>query len=364
MRTPSRGSGKGDPEITALVLGVGGNVSQGVLKALALSDLRVRVVAACVSPNSAGLYGADAAVISPFADDPAFPDWLFEICDREGVGVVLSGVEPVLEAVSPLAERLVEQAGATAIVSPPAALEVGADKLLTARWLEEGGFPFARAAAADDAAAVEDLVASCGFPLLAKPRRGKGSQGITTVNSEADLECALTESDYMLQELVGDPNAEFTAACLVDTDGRVRGSIAMRRELVSGTTSVAEAGEFPEVRATAERIATALRPVGPLNVQLRMRGSEAVCFELNVRFSGTAGIRAQFGFNDVEAAIRHLALGEPAADLPVIREGIALRYWSELYPDPKVVRSLIEQGQAGPQPDGRGFLERYRDFPQ
>src|SRR3954468_10378337 len=180
MRTPSQGAGTQAPEITVLVLGVGGNVSQGILKALALSDLRARVVAACVSENSAGLYGADAAFISPLADDPSFPDWLFGICEREEVGAVLSGVEPVLDAIAPLAGRLKEQTGATAIVSPPAALEIGADKLRTAQWLEANGFPYPRSAAADDAAGVEELVASCGFPVLAKPRRGKGSVGIVT----------------------------------------------------------------------------------------------------------------------------------------------------------------------------------------
>jgi hypothetical protein len=44
-----------------LVLGVGGNVSQGILKALALCTLPVRVIGACISPLSLGLYTADRA---------------------------------------------------------------------------------------------------------------------------------------------------------------------------------------------------------------------------------------------------------------------------------------------------------------
>ncbi|NOG51580.1 MAG: hypothetical protein HND48_20760 [Chloroflexi bacterium] len=45
-----------DSPLTVLVLGVGGNVSQGILKALALSTLPVRVIGACVGP------GVDGAV--------------------------------------------------------------------------------------------------------------------------------------------------------------------------------------------------------------------------------------------------------------------------------------------------------------
>ena len=62
-----------DP-VNVLVLGVGGNVSQGILKALALSTVPCRVVGACVDPLSAGLYTADRAYVAPMADDPRFVD--------------------------------------------------------------------------------------------------------------------------------------------------------------------------------------------------------------------------------------------------------------------------------------------------
>jgi len=64
---------------------------------------------------------------------------------------------------------------------------------------------------------------------------------------------------------------------------------------------------------------------------MRLHGGRAVCFEINVRFSGTTPVRARFGFNDVEAALRHYVLAEAAVDLPLITNGIALRYWNEAY---------------------------------
>ena len=51
-------------DLTVLVLGVGGNVSQGILKALAISNLKCRVVGACISPLAAGLYTVDRAYVS------------------------------------------------------------------------------------------------------------------------------------------------------------------------------------------------------------------------------------------------------------------------------------------------------------
>src|SRR2546421_3742727 len=139
-------------DTTVLVLGVGGQVSQGIVKALRHGELPVRVIGACVSPLSAGLYVCDEGLVSPYADDPAFLDWVTETCASEGVEAVLSGVEPVLDALAPYAGALRERTGATVVVAPPEVLAIGRDKLTTARWLEQRGLPFAPSADAADPA--------------------------------------------------------------------------------------------------------------------------------------------------------------------------------------------------------------------
>jgi carbamoyl-phosphate synthase large subunit len=323
-----------------LVLGVGGNVSQGILKALALSGLACRVVGACVNSRAFGLYTTDKAYISPAAADPAFMDWLLRICREEGIHAILSGVEPVLKVLSREVARIQAETGAIALVSSPECLAVGDDKLATCRWLEAHGLAFPAYADSEDATAVQALVNSCGYPLLAKPRQGKGAEGVLEIRGEADLRFASGRPGYVIQEYLGSAEEEYTAACLSDRDAKVRGCIVLRRELMGGTTSRAEAGGYPLMRSEAIRIAEALRPVGPCNVQMRLHRGRAVCFEINVRFSGTTPIRARLGFNDVEAALRHYILGEPAADLPVITEGICVRYWNEAYPDLRAVAKL------------------------
>lgn len=340
------------PPLTALVLGVGGNVSQGIVKALTEGDLRYRVVGACTSHLSAGLYLADRAYVSPPAADPGFLPWLLDVCERERVDAVLSGVEPVLLELSRHADEI-RRAGAVPVVAPPEALETATDKLATARWLAERGFQAPRSADAADAEAVGELVAECGLDLIAKPRRSKGGEGVFEVGDQAALDFARSRADYLLQErLAGD---EYTVGCLCDRGGEVRGALAMRRRLEHGTTRCAAAGDFPEVREVATRIGAALAAPGPVNVQVREHRGAPVCFEVNLRFSGTAPIRARLGFNDVEAAIRHLVLDEPAADLPLITEGLALRYWDEIYVDPVASEELAG---AGSLDDPRSAAER------
>ncbi|MGH2952088.1 MAG: ATP-grasp domain-containing protein [Solirubrobacterales bacterium] len=348
--------------MTALVLGVGGNVSQGILKALAASSLEFRVVAGCVSPLSLGLYAADRAYVSPMAADPGFLAWVEETCEREGVAVVLSGTEPVLEALAPHAAALRAKTGAVCVTSPPEVLAVGRDKLLTADWLERQGLPFPRTADAADWTAVRRLVEAVGLPVVAKPRHGKGAAGVVVVQTPGELDLIAGREELVVQELLGDDRDEYTVGCVCEADGRLAGVLAMRRELSAGTTYRAEAGEFPEVREAAARIAEALRPVGPLNVQLRLHRGRPVAFELNVRFSGTTPIRARLGFNEVEATVRHLVLGE-ALELPVVTKGRVLRYWNELYV-PEEAHDLLERdgrlddpAQHGPVVEDWGMLE-------
>ena len=128
--------------LKVLVLGVGGNVSQSIQKALAQVTLPIRVLAACISADAPGLYVADHATISPLAQDEEFIPWMLEICRREEIDAVLSGSEVVLDVLAPHAQMIRQRTGAVTIVSTPEVQLTGRDKLMTCRWLESAGLPF------------------------------------------------------------------------------------------------------------------------------------------------------------------------------------------------------------------------------
>jgi len=331
--------------LTVLVLAVGGNVSQGILKALALSRLSCRVIGADVHPMKLGLYTVDRAYVSPWARDPGFLDWLIETCRSEGVQAILTGAEPILPVLAEHAGEIQERTGARCIVSDPSKLAIGDDKLLTCHWLEEHRFNCPAYAASEDTQALEALAAAHGYPLVAKRRTEGGCRGLIHVEDPVDLAYVGKKEGYLVQEYVGHEGSEYTAGCFCARDGRVRGAIVMHRELHEGTTVQAQVGAYPTVRDEAVRIAQTLRPMGPCNIQLRMAGGRPVCFEINIRFSGTTPVRARLGFNEVEEALRHFVLGEPARDLPTVASGIMLRYWNEMYVDPDACETLGRTGR-------------------
>lgn len=348
-----------DSALTILVLGVAGNVSQGILKALHHSSLPTRVLGADITPLGMGLYTVDKAFVSPTASESGFQDWLYRLCQDEKVDVVLSGVEPILDALAVVREDLQRQTGTVCIVSSPDQLEIGRDKLKTCAWLVEKGFEAPICALHDDEAAMAQLLQRASFPLLAKPRFGKGSEGIVRIVNEEELNLLKRRKDYVVQEYLGSPDQEFTAGAFVDRPGNVRGAIVMRRDLLSGTTYRAEIGQFPEVRDIAVRIAGLLKPMGPCNIQLRQTERGPVVFEINVRFSGSTPMREHFGYHEVEAAIRHFVLNEPIADLPLIADGVSLRYWNEIYVSSGAVTSLRTTGRLS---NPRAFPLKVEDY--
>lgn len=349
-------------KLTVMVLAVGGNVSQGILKALRRSSLPLRTVGTDVSPDQMGLYTVDSGHVVPWASDPAFLPEVARICRTEKVDILLTGCEPILDWLVRNRAAVEAETGALCPVNTPEVHDIGEDKLLTCQWLLKNGFNVPRFAAVDGPAAVRAMAKEPGYPLIAKPRRGGGARGLILVENGDDLEYVLRRPGYLVQECLGDDDGEYTVGCFCDRDNQVAGSIVMRRHLLAGTTYRAWVEDHPEVRREAEGIAAALGAVGPCNIQLRMTPRGPVCFEINPRFSGTTPLRAAFGFNEVEAFLRHFVLGEPVT-LPRVTKGVALRYWNELYVPDAARQRLVESGRTDGPLSGPDLVEPYGVLP-
>lgn len=345
--------------LNVLVLAVGGNVSQGILKALSRCSLSCRVIGTDLNELQLGLYTVDRGYIAPHATAQEFPDWLVSLCHKESVDIILSGCEPVLRVLAPVRERIESDTGTLCFVCPPDVWITCDDKLLTCEWLREQGFAFPAHAPSEDASALRQLAGEHGYPLIAKPRIGGGAYGVITVQDDDDLEYISRKKAYVVEEYLGADDQEYTAGCFCDRNGNLCGSIVMWRELLAGTTYRAVVGDYPAVKREAERIAGALRCPGPCNIQIRMTDRGPVCFEINPRFSGTTPIRAALGYNEVEAVLRHFLLKETPVVLPNVTRGIALRYWNELYVAPELCEKVRQAGAVSVGSDNGVHIEPY-----
>lgn len=333
--------------IKVLVLGVGGNVSQGIIKALKNTKLRMELIGGCISKDSVGLYMCDRAYISPYANDERFLDWLIELCNREEIDIVLTGVEENICAIEEQIEKFRQATDAIFIASDYEKLVIGQDKYKTCEWLKENGCNYPKYCKLEEQAEVEKLIEEVGFPLIAKPCVGKSSRGVYLLKNREELETVKqreTEA-YVLQECVGDGEREYTVGCYCDKKGQLKDVIIMRRRVQNGSTVWAEVVEHEKIYQEVEKICKAFKPHGPLNVQLRLNDQgEPICFELNVRFSGTTPVRAHFGYNDVEAMVREYVLDEPIESCFRVRQGEMFRYVNEMYLEQGATLALQKNG--------------------
>jgi len=319
-----------------LVTGAGGLLGQGIIASLQRSGLKAHIVAADPSPLSAGLYWADSAHLVEMADSDKYQRSIERVLRRERPDVLLVGSDPELMHFARERNAIRQEFGTEVVVSSPDVIDIANDKWLTVEFLRNAGFAYARSALPGTE---NSLIEEVGFPLVVKPRTGSRSKGVRIVRDRFELRSALRSTQRpIIQELLGSDDAEYTAS-IISFDGDSRASIVMRRELRDGNTYRAFVEPYPDLNREVQRIASRLRPYGPVNVQFRIHSGRVVPFEINGRFSGTTPLRALAGFNEVEIVIRHVLFGEPVKQ-PEFSPVVILRNWSETVVQPWQIGQL------------------------
>lgn len=109
-----------------------------------------------------------------------------------------------------LAQWAAGRPDARTLVGSPRMAEVIRDKWASCQWATAQGLPFARSAI--DAAGAARLRAEAGFPLIAKPREGFGSNGVRLLLTDEHVDLAVAAGD-IVQEAI-DPSPTLTAEAL------------------------------------------------------------------------------------------------------------------------------------------------------
>jgi carbamoyl-phosphate synthase large subunit len=353
---------------TILVTGVGDTVGQALVKAARQMALPCRIVGTDRDRFSVGFCWVDTGFIVPHCSSPvAYMAEIRRICVDEGVQLVLPGSERELQVLSENADDLLRETGAIVICSPPRVLRVAMDKWKTCRFLESAGLRFPRYARSDNSEQREQLIETANFPLIAKPVRGTGARGVFKIGSRDDLAQVLNRGvEMVLQEYLLPETEEYSVEVYTLKNGQQVGSICYRRDqLIAGDTYNARVMPHRVVEAEARAVAAALHTVGPCNVQLRVTARGPVTFEINPRFSGGVSIRAYFGYNEVEMAVRDFVLNEPVPE-PATSSGCARRFWGETYFSDNGTCDAVEQAQAGVSPRTKRIIQSLgtRDAPE
>ena len=314
-----------------LVTAVGGNIGQGVVKALRAGRRDYFIVGADMEPRSAGFSIVDRPAVTPGAGDPALAAMLIDLIRAERLEAIFVCSPAELEFFSREQASLETATGVRVLVNPASVIRIGQDKYETAVFLAERGFAGPETALASDRAAVDRVIERWGFPLIVKPRGGWTAVNVFRLDTREAIDAArVLVPDLVVQRYLPDAGEEFTAGVVGSAASGAFAWISLRRDLVQGTTYRTELAQDPAVGARMVALAQALGVEGTCNFQFRLVDGQPLVFEINPRFSGTSGIRYLYGFNDPEMVFEHACLGQPI-EQPALRPGVVMRYWNEVH---------------------------------
>ncbi len=308
-------------------------------RSLANLGLTGPILASDVSGYAAAFHLADRGIVVPPQSDPGFVAALLQICEREGVRLVVPTHDGELPLLAAARERFAA-VGATVSISAPETIAIGRDKARTHAWLTEHGFPTVRQGTVSDVLAD---ASSWQWPLIAKPRAGSAGIGVVRCASVADL----PEGDVVVQELA--PGAEHTVDVLVLRDGRCRVAVPRRRiEVRAGEVSKGVTVRHEPLQACARAIAEALPDAyGALNVQVFGDGDELRVIEVNARYGGGFPLAYEAGARLTDWTIEEL-LDRPSTVTDDWRDGLVmLRYDEAAFVDAAAIPSASSAYQLG-----------------
>lgn len=345
-------------KISVLITGVGGaSTGEGLIKALKLAPTPYRIVAIDALPISFGFFEADSYYQVPLAAEKNYLEKILEICRKEKIDILIPGSEPELKKISEN-RQIFERDGVLLLINNQRVIDLCMDKWRTYKFLKENGFCCPLSFLIEKEKQLSQIKK---LPVIIKPARGGGAS--TNAFIAQDQEELLFFVRYLIkqnllplvQEYVGSLKEEYTVGVLTTFEGKLIGSIALKRQILSGLSnkfkiknryrsrnksdilaissgySQGIIDDYKTVRHYAEKIAKKLNSTGPINIQCRKTPKGIFVFEINPRFSGTTVMRALVGFNEPDALIRQEVLKEEVKAPINFKKGIIPRGLREKY---------------------------------
>lgn len=310
-----------------LVTAVGGDLGQGIVKALRLGR-RAAVCYGCdMAADGIGPAFVEGFESVPAADEKDYLKALAAVARAFDVDAVIPASEPEIRRLA-AAEQGTRLGGVPVLVQSPGWLATFGDKLKAMRALE-GRLPLVPYADGSDHTAVQKLVEDSGFPIVVKPRLSSGSRHLHVARDMDRLNRALEAVPApVAQAFIDDRLGEYSVG-LFRCEGAFA-AIAFRRELGPvGNSWFAEYVEDQGVLAYARTFAEAADLEGVANIQLRASAEGVRLLEVNPRFSSLVAARAACGFHDVEWEMDRRLGGKP--ELPSSYRPLRFhRYFHEL----------------------------------
>lgn len=312
-----------------LVTCVGSGVGQSVLDSLNL--VRTSYIIGCdMNRNVYATHYCDEIHIVPNLYSEGYLDVILELAIEKKVDIIIPGHDHELLLFSKEIDRF-HQKGIEVLVSEPKIIEISRDKYLWYKYFSERGCSIVPTYKVAD---FKKMPNTSIFPAIIKPAGGSASQGISIIHNLSELD-DMHDEDIIQPYLFprsDDENyptivkavknrrfvqmSEISIQLIFGRDAKFRAIFISKNVLKNGVPVnidpiQPEEFEFLDEIMKFVPICEEKGVKGPVNIQGRITEHGMFFFEMNMRFTGITGNRAQLGFNEVQFLVKDF-LGEKA----------------------------------------------------
>ena len=319
---------------TILVPGASAPAAINTIKSLKMVKYPVRIVSSDTNPISAGFYMSDIHELLPEVESKSYLPKLFELITKYKISILMPSSGYDIYHFSKNKDKLLKL-GALPVVSDENTMEICRDKMQTYNQLSNRF---------DLPVTTLDSKEISGFPIIAKPRYGKGSKGIFKIENAIDLKYAISkQNDLIFQEYL--PGTEYTIDVLSDLDGEPLIAVPrIRVQTKAGISTVGKIVTNKKISETCKSIAKDLKIKGPCCIQMKESDDGVLkLVEVNPRLGGGTIFTALAGAN-FPAMILDMATGK-RIKIPKISEITVVRYFEEIVvKDQKAMKHHLNLG--------------------
>ena len=307
-----------------LVPGASAPAGINTIKSLKLANFKGKVLSTDSNALSAGFYLSDFSEVIPEVDSNNYLEVLFKIIDKYDINVLMPSSGHDMFPFSENKEKL-KNNGVIAVVSDRNVLEICRDKILTFEHLNKKfNLPFTT----DKKNNISE------FPIIAKPRYGKGSRDIIRIDDYEELDYVDSKySNMIFQEYL--PGDEYTIDVLSDMDSNPITSVPrVRLQTRGGISTKGKIVLDKELIEESFRIVRHLNIIGPSCVQVKKdKDNGFKLVEINPRLGGGTIFSTLAGANFPKMII-DMVEGR-SIKIPRISEVTILRFFEEIVIDGK-----------------------------
>ena len=240
---------------------------------------------------TSGLFACDKGFLVPSVLHEDYINMLLGLCERENVRMITSLYDLDSQEISKHLDKF-RNIGVTAFISSQQVNKICFDKYETYLFLKENNFKTPATFLS-----IDDYKRSgLDYPVMVKPRCGFASIGLHIVVNDEELKSYFKPDIHVIQEFIKAQEHSFDIFC--DLDGRVLSCVVKRKiRMRAGETDQAITVKNSRLLELAVKVGEALRPTGPLDVDLFISGEDVYILEFNPRFGGGYPLSHAAGVN-------------------------------------------------------------------